>query len=359
MAVSRNKTLITHFDAIKNGESLRPVMTSLNGDNSWLFSFPRPAAERESAGKTYFHIVFEPWLVGDTSYLTSWVIHIALGSEPAVPSAAAVAQVAKDIEDDAAKALSLTRKERAEMREDAEGDVDAILLGFHYLDHVHEATLSGFSSKIPVIATREAAAKIKPWNRFETVRLISDLPANATTWRSPDLHPGYPMPSWLTAFRMPSHHELNYVLGIVWSHPSSPSSDSDNDEQVHEVLLQSPHGLRDIGSTVKTFLSTSPPTSKLALLHGLKESHAAGLQNTFGAKAGLKLYRAISGARWWVVSHGSELKYSGALMWLLGTKDTMRSLEWALDEERQETELIGGQPNIADLRNGECLVLTS
>ncbi|KAF2630886.1 hypothetical protein BU25DRAFT_419203 [Macroventuria anomochaeta] len=64
MATNRAAKYNAHFSS---KQELRLVFTSLNGDNSWLLSFPRPVTERESTGKAYLRIVHDPGSMGLTS----------------------------------------------------------------------------------------------------------------------------------------------------------------------------------------------------------------------------------------------------------------------------------------------------
>ena len=351
MDVEREKTLQAHFNS---DGPLRPVMTSLNGDNSWLLSFPRPQLERALTGKAYYHIVFEPWLNGPTSHFSSWFIHLRQPQVPAVGDAEAVGAVARQIE---AAAATVAGTMNINVNNDGQHrpDIDAILLGFHYLDHVHEPTLRLFDPTIPVIAVPEAIAIITPWKHFTTILDISSLDVSAQSWRSKSLHPGQPFPSWLTPVRLPGHHELNYITALVWTHLA------DDGTEVHEAILQTPHSTRlDVGP-LQAFLDSEPQTEKLALLHGLKESRAAGLMNTYGAAGGLALYRRIGGAKYWVLSHHAELWYSGFMMRLLWVYDTPRTVQWALDKEARESSKDlapkGGTPNVVDVGNGGVFVL--
>ena len=328
-------------------KQLRSIITSLNGDNSWLWSFPRPAAERASTGKAYYHIVFEPWLNGPTSQFTSWMIHLQLSTPPAASTAEDVVEIAREIETAAG-----TRSRSVE--EDL--GVDAILLGFHYPDHCHEPTLRLFDRRIPVIATPEAAVIVEPWGHFETVRKISNFGADASTWQDPALHPGAPLPLWLSLMRIPGHHELNYYTVLIWTHVDEKGS------EVHETIMQSPHGTRPEflqSGPLQAFLNSTPTTGKLAILHGLKESNAAGFKNTYGAESGLALWRKIGGAKYWVPSHDNELWYSGIVMRALWVNDTPRTLDWALDKEGRE-KVQGGKgddPKLVKVENGDSLVL--
>lgn len=346
---AREDELRSHFSATST--ELRPIVTSLNGDNSWLWSFPRPLVEQASTGKSYYHVVFEPWLNGPTSELTSWGIHISLSEPPAVTSAQDVEAIIRQIEAAAAAngaTQSLTQTATTNC-EGYESVIDAILIGFHYLDHLHEPTLLTFDKRIPVIASKEAAAKLKQIDHFDTVKLISDFDPDATRWNAPDLHPGG-FPTWLTPLRMTGHHELNYCLALIWTHGD-----------VHEVMFQSPHGTRLDQGPLQAFLSSEPPTKKLAMFHGLKESHAAGSKNTYGAEYGLSFFRRVGGMRYWITTHDSPLQYAGIIMRMLWVRDTPRTLDWALEKEAtnddREIKSPKAKPNLIVVENGGMQVL--
>ncbi|KAM4065192.1 hypothetical protein HRG_004471 [Hirsutella rhossiliensis] len=353
MDASRTATLRAQL----RPRALRPIMTSLNGDNSWLMSFPRPVDEAVKAGKAYFHVVFEPWLAGATSVLSSWFIYITLSQPPAVGDVSAIKALIREIED-AARDDSSKDEAGSEDRSETgyRGAIDAILLGFHYLDHLHEATLRTFDKQIPVIATPEAAKILQTWGHFRNIALIHDLPASAKSWRSPELHPGGNLPGWLTPLRLPGHAELNFCLAIIWTHLDEAGVET------HEALLNSPHGTRLDAGPLQAFLDAEPATKKLAMLHGLKESHTFGYMTTLGAKGGLALHRKIGGAKYWIPSHHSTLNYAGVFMRLLRTVDTPRTLPWALEEEEtgrkgDESCGTGEEPRVVQVENGASLVL--
>jgi hypothetical protein len=226
---------------------------------------------------------------------------------PAATTAEGVAMLARQIEAAATTAVGIN-KNVVNGDEQQTRDVDAIFLGFHYLDHTHEPTLRLFDPDIPVLATPEVQATIKPWNHFSNILTIPSLEASAKSWRTPNPHPGEPFPSWLTPIRLLGHRELNYVTVFIWTHPDWGST------EIHEAILQTPHGTKlDVGP-LDAFLNLESKTEKLALSHGLKESRAMGKMNTYGATGGLALYRKIGGAKYWVPTHDSELWYSGVLM---------------------------------------------
>ncbi|KAF5007633.1 hypothetical protein FDECE_6066 [Fusarium decemcellulare] len=353
MAQSRHQLLKEHLSA--PSKPLRPILTSLNGDNSWLMSFPRPAEEKTSTGKAYYHVVFEPWLKGPTSMYSSWMVHITLSSPPELSDADAIEAVAREIED-----AAVTHKppplQDGSVQGGRNGMVDAILLGFHFLDHLHEPTLRSFSGDIPIIAVPKAADIVRGLNHFKTIRTIQDLDSSAKSWRTPELHPGDPLPTWLTPIRLSGHHILNFCLATTWTHTV-------NGEEIHEVIFSSPHGTRLDEGPLNAFLNAEPKTEKLAMLHGLKESHSAGSQTTLGAKGGLALFRKVGGVKHWIPTHSSKLWYNGIIMRLTWTNDTWRTLEWALEEEHKESPDSRDardleRPNLHEVANGESTVLT-
>ncbi|KAF7558147.1 hypothetical protein G7Z17_g162 [Cylindrodendrum hubeiense] len=353
MEKTRQDTLQAYF-ASPNA-TLRPILTSLNGDNSWLISLPRPSAER--AGRTFYHVVFEPWLAGPTSILSSWFIGITLPQLPNIPDPQAIEGAIRQIEE-AAAALVTQSSEPIDERSDGDytGGIDAILLQFHFADHIHEATLRLFHENIPVIATPEAIEVIKPWGHFKTITTIQNLDVSSKTWRDSALHPGDPVPSWFTPIRIPGHAELNFCTAMIWSHLN------DNGEEVHEAIFNSPHGTRLDEGPLQAFLDAEPQTEKLAMLHGLKESHTAWWQTTLGVKGGLAFYRRLGGVKYWLPSHHSSLAYSGIFMRLSRTLDTARTMEWGLNEEKKERgegdeEL--NKPNLVEVENGGCVILES
>ncbi|KAM0350661.1 hypothetical protein ACHAPU_003149 [Fusarium lateritium] len=242
--------------------------------------------------------------------------------------------------------------ERKDAYQGVSSPVDAILLGFFLSDHLHPETLKSFPPHIPVITTPPGADVIKPWKHFETIRIISSLSPWATSWKTPDLHPGGPLPIWLTPIFLPGRSELNFVFAIIWSHTI-------NNEEVHEVILDSPHGVKPNEKTLNAFLNSEPKTRKLAMMHGLKESRTGGVLTTYGAKGGLALNRRVGGVEHWVVTHSSELEYTGVFMRVVGTSDTPRTIEWALEEEQKKDPSIERVelPNFVKVSNGGSTIL--
>lgn len=335
------------------GRPPRPIFTSLNGDNSWLMSFPRPVGERDQVGKAYYHVVFEPWLRGSTSLLAAWFLLIRLSKPAAISTVEQIEAVIRQIEE-AATADSSPRP-RKQAGSSYDGGIDAILLGFHYLDHTHEPTLRLFDPAIPVIATPEAAKMVQAWDHFATVKLIHDLPKSAKSWQSPDLYPGEPLPAWLRPIRLPGHWELNYCLTIVWTHSTADHQD------VHEAILQTPHGSPLDAGPLDAFLKAEPSTEMLAMLHALKEGYSAWMLNALGVKAGIALYRKVGGTKYWLPTHNSELWYTGLFSWLININDVERTLDWGLEEEAKAAQMGSGdaleRPNLVKVGNGQSYIL--
>ncbi|KAJ4034049.1 hypothetical protein NW761_012001 [Fusarium oxysporum] len=350
MTESPQETVTKHLS--HPSKPLRPILTSLNGDNSWLMSFPRPEADRAATGKVFYHLAFEPWLNGAAHVGHPWIVHLARVEKEGFSTFEGLENLIREIEQAASAHLPQKAQDQV-VQQQSTRQLDAILLGFFYSDHLHPETLKTFPPEIPVIVTAPGAAIIEPWNHFKTIKIINNFDSSATTWNSPDLHPGDPVPSWFTPMMILGKSELNFVFAIIWSHTI-------NGEEIHEAILDSPHGVQLDAKPLEAFLASEPKTKKLAMLHGLKESHTGGIQTCYGAKGGLGLHRKVGGVEHWVSTHSSELKYTGIFMRLVWTTDTPRTIEWALEEEKKEhpDEELSGPPNFINVPNGASTVLT-
>jgi hypothetical protein len=341
-----NKSIAKYKARFGTQQDLRPILTSLNGDNSWLLSFPRPESERKASGKAYFHLVNDPWLNGPEVQGSSWLISLSLSSTPAAANGAGVDRLVREIEDAAADA-GFVSKVKAEASEDRAA-IDAILINFHYGDHLHAPTLLTFDTRIPVFTTSDGAPIISKLNHFANVTTYPDLsPSFSGDWSTHITIPG--LPPYLTCFRIKGHHELNFLTVVLWK--SAP--------ETWEAVLHSPHGLYTSTPALQSLLvHANPRFSTLALLHGLKESWTWGWQTTFGAKTGLELFRQ-SGARYWVSTHNDRLGYGGLVWWLV--TDVFRTVEWALGQEKATSEGAEGvvleEVRVHEVENGGSFVL--
>ena len=323
--------------------ALRPLVTSLNGDNSWLFSFPRPSHEFRDKGKLYFHILYEPWLAGKATFLSGWVAQFTLADKASFTTAEDVYSLIRHIEQVTAEHLNV------QCDIDDDNLLDAIGVTLHLADHLHPPTLQLFNKNVPVIASPQAASALKSLDLFDNVHILQDIPAGCTNWKQPELHAGA-FPSWLTLLRLPGAAELSYSLALIWSH----TPDGTNKE-IHETIIYSPHGTRVDLPPLATFLEAEPQTQKLAMFHPLKESYSlAFVQNVTGAKGGLELYRKIGGCRHWVRTHNGEIYYQGFLLRTLLVTDYEKTLEWALDEENEPAK---EKPNLQNVGNGHLIAL--
>ncbi|KZM23026.1 uncharacterized protein EKO05_0008410 [Ascochyta rabiei] len=341
MTMNRATKHRTHFSGPR--QDIRPIFTSLNGDNSWLLSFPRPVAERKSTGKAYFHVVLEPWLNGPQVEYASWLAHLSLSSQPAVSDGAGVENLVQEVEQAAADAGIVSPRA---VTPEANSPIDAVFMNFHYGDHLHVPTLLTFNPTITVFATVEAAAIIKKLNHFDNTVTYKDLDSKTFNGDWTNLHPGRLLPSYLTLFRIRGHHELNFLSALIWS--PSPNN--------HEAVLYSPHGLHTSTPALQTLLHHSAPEFKtLALLHGLKESWTFNWQTTFGVATGLELQRETN-AEYWINTHNDRLGYWG-LVWFFAN-DIFKTIEWGLGQEKKgENGEVRKEVKVIDVENGGCLVL--
>ncbi|KAL7941109.1 hypothetical protein V8C42DRAFT_199274 [Trichoderma barbatum] len=350
MEVTRKTELQAHMSS-ETGE-LRPVATSLNGDNSWLFSFPRPHDERAASGKAYYHVVYEPWLNGSANEMGKWLTNILQPTIAAIDSPAAVDDVVIEIENSAASRLTGVDKTSTLKALNEDGlKVDAILLMFYLPDHVHEPTLRQFDKRIPVFATADAMAIVKKMKHFNTLELVPSLSPAAKTWQEPSLRPSAGWPSWLMPWHLPGHRAVNPAWAIVWTHTGSDG------KEVNESIISSIHGSHVDEKHIKAFLESDPPTKKLALMHGLKESQLIGVQIAFGAKSGLALYRKIE-PKYWLANHNALFTYNGLLYKGAQLNDTGRTVDWALEQEQKANNYAEvKKPNFIEVANGACFIL--
>lgn len=317
----------------------RPILTSLNGDASWLLSLPLPTQERaQYNNRSYYHLVLEPWLTGPAILLFSWLVTNALPWQPAAQNGTDVEAIAREIED-AAGGGGNTVTGRC---------LDAIVLGLELDDHTHEPTLKTFDPTIPVVGFAKAAAAVRKWNYFDTVVSISDLAdSSQQDWRSSP--PGGDggssvLPDWLRLFRLPGATWLTPALTIIWSHDGQD-----------ELILSAPHGIDASVPGIQALKGLKT----LALLNGLKEGWSLGRQDTLGVVGGLALERVLR-PQYWVPSGDAQLIYEGVMMKLLWVHDEVRTLEWGLEQEVKRGEGKEGEqrrPAITGVSNGEVLVL--
>lgn len=327
--------------------------------------------------------------------VSPWLIFVERTEPAAVSDGAGVEAVVREIEELAAAARGATFDQDADAQPPL---VDAIFIKLHLLDHLHQPTLETFDKRIPVFATAQAAPTIRGWGHFDTVVETRDykryngdgsLDNSASTvsgvstadhgshWKT--FHPGKPLPEWLTVFRLASDWEVELATVLIWSHESHPNypGKGTRSEQ-HEIIINTPHGVDVNTESVAAFFDDNVGKKTnitggaeqpervdsmqcLAILAGLKDSYAFGIQSTVGVTRSLQLERKAE-PRYWVKSHDLPVRYGGAVMRIRMTKEVIRTLEYGLEEERK-ARLKEGQvgrlrkPNLVKVANGECFVL--
>ncbi|KAG6356365.1 hypothetical protein INS49_015753 [Diaporthe citri] len=378
----------------------RPILTSLNGDGSWLMSFPLPPAElRQENGvgrKRFYHVVVDPWLRGPATMVSPWLVFIERTEPAAVSDGAGVEAVVHEIEELAAAA----RGEVFDADSDAQSQpplVDAIFIKLHLLDHLHQPTLETFDKRIPVFATAQAAPTIHGWGHFDTVVETLDykryngdgnsdksdstaagVPTadRGSHWKT--FHPGKPLPEWLSVFRLASDWEVELATALVWSHESQlnrPESGTAGGSGRNEFIINTPHGVDVNTESVEAFFDDNVGKNRntaegagqperadsmqcLAILAGFKDSYSFGMRQTVGVGRSLQLERKAE-PRYWVRSHDLPLRFGGAVMRIRMTKEVIRTLEYGLEEETkarlEEGQVVGlRKPNLIKVGNGKC-----
>jgi hypothetical protein len=313
----------------------------LNGDNSWLFSFPRPTADRQAAGKAYFHVVSDVWLFGpasDTNTWYSWALQFELPQKAAVQDGRGVLDIVIEIEDSAGAAAGLVNG-----RKSPSASVDAIFINSAAVDHLHEQSLRTFHPDVPVFATPQAAVIIRTWNYFSQVHDYRDLNPTDANWQT--LHPGTPLPPWLSVFRLWGNHPTLFATVIVYV--AEPDT--------YEAILWAPHGIAKEQPALKALLARmEPPVAVPCVMHALHDSYLLGLiRMTTGVEGGLSLVRQIK-PKYWVKTQHQMLETTGWFGQLL--RNYPRTLESALQKE-QGAGLTGELPRLVEVPNGGSFVL--
>lgn len=354
----------------------RPIITSLNGDNSWLLSFPYPTTRTPTSStlnpnpkeKAYHHIAYDPWLVGPSTLLTPLFGSFSQPHPVLITSGAGVEDIARKIEAAAHYSTTIHPPSSGSHDETETGPspIDAILLTFEATDHVHEPTLRTFPPPIPVFCTEQVAAIVRRWDYFDNVIVTKDYVAQTPDDRDEDawqrLRPGAEdnggLPPWLSFFRVPGSFFLNLAFAIIVSSPVLSGGES------HEALLFVPHGIKIDAPAIGGFLEEwgearkDASKSVLGLFHAMHESYTLGIAVTSGVVGGLALER-LTRPRYWVKSHHALLVTGGVFPWLSWIKDVARTLTWGLEQEKKNAKpgVRSDAPNLVEVENGGCFVL--
>ncbi|RYP11201.1 hypothetical protein DL765_007854 [Monosporascus sp. GIB2] len=308
----------------------RPILTNLNGDSSWLMSFPRPIPERIITRRTFFHVAVDPWLVETPGIvLASWFSYVRRRAGATILNGAAVNAIVRNIE----KAAGSSGH--------ADASVDAICICNNGGDHMHYDTLTTFSPTVPVFVTPGPALFMPRWGHFTTITSIAKFD-KASSWQT--THPGDPLPSWLNIMRV-NTFKIPFGIAFIWSHGDVNLK--------HETFLYYPHGCKpDTDEALSYFLESSPRPEILALMHPTKDVYRNESVVTSGVREGIKSWRKTN-PKYWIVTHNGHVEYRGLATW--GMRDQFRTLEWGLDMlEKGEGHVpfSTSRLNLVEVRNG-------
>ncbi|PNH68237.1 hypothetical protein VD0002_g1738 [Verticillium dahliae] len=345
------------LDSLAPSTPLRPILTRLNADNSWMMSLPRPGGP-DASGKAYYHVLQDLWLGGSLTEwpYTAFLFKIVRTQAGQFDDVADIERLVASLEAAAAGGGAERAADATTTTKQRQG-VDAILVSHTNIDHCHRATLERFPRETPVLVVADAAALVRGWGHFETVVELPDLEPAAASWPvgagagagagvgveagSDGTRSVAAVPAWLRMFRLPDRDSLYPHIhhGIVTSWGG-------------EALLYAPHGV-DAHKAAHAARVAPEGTAWLALLHGLDEL-GTGTATGRGVRGGLALAEA-TGVRYWARTHDGGEAYSGVISWLL------RFRGWTFEEGVAEMERRGGKmdavPAVFDIENGGALVL--
>jgi len=306
---------------ISTQSPLRPILTLLNGDNTWLISIPCPAPN--PIGKAYIHLILDAWLTGPvTTPPSGWILHLTRIPTPSYGTVDAICALIADIEASAAgtTANSSTRRQ-----------LDGVLCTFNAADHMVQETMVQIDRSVPVFCVPEVEPVITSWKHFDTIVRLPDFAPNAdTAWPQESIKH---LPDWLSIFRLPDIHtppgRIHY--GVLLAFPASAADSS------RETILYVPHGIEP--STVQSTWAARPKgTSMVAMLHGLS---VTGIRvpgaHSLGVRSGLKV-EGITRPKYWVRTHDDAQSFRGALSWFFSYRSP--TLEQGIAEEAAETGVV-------------------
>ncbi|WQF88272.1 Putative ribonuclease Z/Hydroxyacylglutathione hydrolase [Colletotrichum destructivum] len=316
----------------------RPILTYVNGDNTWLISIPRPdAGASGGGGKAFYHILLDPWLGGHSDSFSKWILRMRLKQDAALGSIGAVEDWIRDTETACGGAKG------AEER----WWLDAVLITHLNADHLHEPTLRTFDPSISVFAVSGAAAAVSALKHFDNVAVVPDF-VRGETWPAT---PG--MPAWLSVFRLQdekgAYPYIYHAMIIGTSSSSSAAAAADGGKD--EVILYTPHGVEP--EMVEAAMRANPKASIVAMMHPLNECGVGVISK--GVANGLKIERQ-NGVRHWVNTHDDKLQYTGILGYFM--QYGRKTLEQGLEEEAREKGGEQRRPNYVVVGNGGSHILT-
>lgn len=337
----------------------RPVLSHLNADTSWLLSLAYPPTAAPPLGRSRYNILIDPWFTGAQSDVAKWFSTQYHAIESKVQSVAALNEIIAG-----AEATLLLPDTDGCRRPSAPCYIDAVVVSHEFTDHCHKATLLELPRSIPIFSTAKAVDIIKSWNHFTTVINIPSL-TKTTDWRTTAIPP---LPAWLGISRLITEgNSLYYHSAIIVCIPRTAlGPDSKEAPPAAEAVIYTPHGVEH--GTFSTLLTTTPPITTLALLHGLHDvSITLTKQLNLGAHNALKAQKILK-PKYWVGTHDEVKRGLGLIGPLLRRKAW--TLEDALKRDRrrpvskestanEKGEEMEGEERVPFVTcgNGETLVL--
>ena len=333
----------------------RPVLHHLNADTSWFLQIPRPpsaARNGERGGRFYYNILIDPWLFGGQSDVASWFSQQFHPTPSAVPTIAALEELARETEILAnGLRLGVGRPTNVEDALETESLIDAVAVSHEFTDHCNKENLIEIHPDVPVFAIRKAASLIDSWKHFRTVVTVDTFGLEGNTdWRTTSIPP---LPDWIGISRLLQKEDvLNYHAALMITFNNGPPASSNKsrpnahhkrrpstNSEPAEAIIYTPHGI--YSKDLDHITQASPPIHTLAFLHGLHNvrvgtvSGRTALQSNLGAHNGLKAQRMLK-ARYWIGTHDEIKKGGGLVSWFLQYEKI--SLKEALEREKGEVE---------------------
>ncbi|KAF3347956.1 40S ribosomal protein S8 [Verticillium dahliae VDG2] len=146
------------LDSLAPSTPLRPILTRLNADNSWMMSLPRPGGP-DASGKAYYHVLQDLWLGGSLTEwpYTAFLFKIVRTQAGQFDDVADIERLVASLEAAAAGGGAERAADATTTTKQRQG-VDAILVSHTNIDHCHRATLERFPRETPVLVVADAAA---------------------------------------------------------------------------------------------------------------------------------------------------------------------------------------------------------
>lgn len=349
---------------------LRPILTHLNADSSWLLQLPCPQDQRLRTGRSRYNIVIDPWFQGTQVDFAAWFSKQwhAIGSHTKnfqeLQHQLGTFERILPLQDTGDKAQEYS----APLESSGNSMIDAVIISHEFTDHCHRQTLTELDPATPVFATRKAATLIKSWKYFSNV---SEIPIFAGSDRDRDWkkYSIGPLPDWLGVSRIVGKSDPGYLHSAILLTFKLDHSKNDitinteeNGESQIEGLVYTPHGIH--AQDLRQIHSMTPSITVLALLHGLHNVSLSCLQEiNLGAHNGLKAQRVCK-AKYWLSTHDEAKTGTGLVALLLRRKaiqfhDAIEQEKQTQTVSSQESGGSNGAPPVifAELGNGESILL--